>query len=180
MNKRDNPYTPGAGRKPRTLAGRDEELEAFVSLVERLGAGTYERSPIYTGLRSLGSPPGPILTSQLKWWYSLVSVQIWRGSSGRLYAPIRPISRGVLHERARIGQLHAVARARIRSDGCPWPVTVRGATEGVSFRPARLRAAGSRCPALNPSKARLRKRFPGTRRIPSPRGRRDSYTNKGG
>jgi hypothetical protein len=57
MNKRDNPYTPGAGRKPRTLAGRDEELEAFVSLVERLGAGTYERSPTYTGLRSLGSPP---------------------------------------------------------------------------------------------------------------------------
>jgi hypothetical protein len=56
MNKRDNPYTPGAGRKPRTLAGRDEELESFVSLVERLGAGTYERSPIYTGLRSLGSP----------------------------------------------------------------------------------------------------------------------------
>jgi len=54
MNKRDNPYTPGAGRKPRTLAGRDEELEAFVSLVERLGAGTYERSPIYTGLRGVG------------------------------------------------------------------------------------------------------------------------------
>ena len=54
MNKRDNPYTPGAGRKPRTLAGRDEELESFVSLVERLGAGTYERSPIYTGLRGVG------------------------------------------------------------------------------------------------------------------------------
>src|SRR5271157_971200 len=54
MNKRDNPYTPGAGRKPRTLAGRDEELEAFVSLVERLGAGAYERSLIYTGLRGVG------------------------------------------------------------------------------------------------------------------------------
>ena len=40
MNKRDNTYTPGAGRKPRTLAGRDKELESFVSLVERLGAGT--------------------------------------------------------------------------------------------------------------------------------------------
>ncbi len=43
MNKRDNPYTPGAGRKPRILAGRDQDLESFVSLVERLDAGTYER-----------------------------------------------------------------------------------------------------------------------------------------
>ena len=33
MNKRDNPYTPGAGRKPRTLAGRDQDLESFQSLV---------------------------------------------------------------------------------------------------------------------------------------------------
>jgi AAA ATPase domain len=54
MNKRDNPYTPGAGRKPRTLAGRDQDLESFQSLVERLDAGSYERSLIYTGLRGVG------------------------------------------------------------------------------------------------------------------------------
>jgi hypothetical protein len=54
MNKRENPYTPGAGRKPRTLAGRDQELESFQSLVERLDAGAYERSLIYTGLRGVG------------------------------------------------------------------------------------------------------------------------------
>jgi hypothetical protein len=54
MNKRDNPYTPGAGRKPRTLAGRDQDIEAFQSLVERLNAGTYERSLVYTGLRGVG------------------------------------------------------------------------------------------------------------------------------
>ena len=54
MNKRENPYTPGAGRKPRTLAGRDEDVEAFQSLVERLEAGTYERSLVYTGLRGVG------------------------------------------------------------------------------------------------------------------------------
>src|ERR1700739_714283 len=54
MNKRDNPYTPGAGRKPRTLAGRDHDLESFQSLVERLDAGSYERSLIYTGLRGVG------------------------------------------------------------------------------------------------------------------------------
>jgi hypothetical protein len=54
MNKRDNPYTPGAGRKPRTLAGRDADLESFQSLVERLDAGSYERSLVYTGLRGVG------------------------------------------------------------------------------------------------------------------------------
>ena len=54
MNKRDNPYTPGAGRKPRTLAGRDPDLEQFQDLVERLNSGSYERSLIYTGLRGVG------------------------------------------------------------------------------------------------------------------------------
>lgn len=47
MQKRDNPYTPGAGRKPPNLAGRDRDLEGFQSLIERLGAGGYERSLIY-------------------------------------------------------------------------------------------------------------------------------------
>jgi hypothetical protein len=54
VNKRDNPYTPGAGRKPPTLAGRDRDLEDFRALIERLGAGAYERSHIYSGLRGVG------------------------------------------------------------------------------------------------------------------------------
>jgi len=54
VNKRDNPYTPGAGRKPRTLAGRDPDLEQFQDLVERLNSGSYERSVVYTGLRGVG------------------------------------------------------------------------------------------------------------------------------
>jgi hypothetical protein len=54
VNKRDNPYTPGAGRKPRTLAGRDQDLENFQAVVERLDAGSYERSLVYTGLRGVG------------------------------------------------------------------------------------------------------------------------------
>jgi len=54
VNKRDNPYTPGAGRKPPTLAGRDRDLEDFQALVDRLGVGSYERSLIYSGLRGVG------------------------------------------------------------------------------------------------------------------------------
>lgn len=54
MNKRENPYTPGAGRKPPTLAGRDGDLENFQALIERLGTGGYERSLVYSGLRGVG------------------------------------------------------------------------------------------------------------------------------
>jgi len=54
VNKRDNPYTPGAGRKPRVLAGRDRDLDNVQALVERLSHGGYERSLIYSGLRGVG------------------------------------------------------------------------------------------------------------------------------
>jgi hypothetical protein len=54
LNKRDNPYTPGAGRKPRVLAGRDRDLDNVQALVERLSDGGYERSLIYSGLRGVG------------------------------------------------------------------------------------------------------------------------------
>jgi len=55
MDRRKNPYTPGAGRKPDKLAGRDEDLRDFQVLVERLGDGTYERSVAFSGLSVLGS-----------------------------------------------------------------------------------------------------------------------------
>jgi AAA ATPase domain len=54
VHKRDNPYTSGAGRKPPMLAGRDRDLEDFQALIERLAAGSYERSLIYSGLRGVG------------------------------------------------------------------------------------------------------------------------------
>ena len=54
MDPRENPYTPGAGRKPPLLAGRDRELEEFALLLARLGEGRYERSRLYSGLRGVG------------------------------------------------------------------------------------------------------------------------------
>ncbi len=54
MLRRDNPYTPGAGRKPPHLAGRDQDLEDFCSLIEALSAGGADRSFIYYGLRGVG------------------------------------------------------------------------------------------------------------------------------
>jgi len=54
VNKRENPYTPGAGRKPPLLAGRDADVDDVRVLVERLSDGGYERSIVYSGLRGVG------------------------------------------------------------------------------------------------------------------------------
>ena len=54
MDARANPYAPGAGTKPPALTGRDEEIEAFVVLIERLGQGVPGQSMIVKGLRGVG------------------------------------------------------------------------------------------------------------------------------
>lgn len=49
-----NPYTPGSGRKPHSLQGRDREIEAFDLLVARAKARRYDRGMILSGLRGVG------------------------------------------------------------------------------------------------------------------------------
>jgi hypothetical protein len=49
-----NPYAPGAGQRPPELAGRDEQLQAFDVLLERIARGRPERSVVLTGLRGVG------------------------------------------------------------------------------------------------------------------------------
>ncbi len=49
-----NPYAPGAGQRPPELAGRDDELQAFAVVLERVARGRPERSVILTGLRGVG------------------------------------------------------------------------------------------------------------------------------
>jgi AAA+ ATPase superfamily predicted ATPase len=49
-----NPYTPGAGSRPRELAGRDAEIAQFDTLLGRLERGNPERSMIVSGLRGVG------------------------------------------------------------------------------------------------------------------------------
>jgi hypothetical protein len=54
VKRSTNPYTPGAGRRPAKLAGRDEDLEGFQVLLERLHEDRHERSMIFSGLRGIG------------------------------------------------------------------------------------------------------------------------------
>jgi hypothetical protein len=49
-----NPYAPGAGQRPPELAGRDEQLDRFTVVLERIQRGRPERSMILTGLRGVG------------------------------------------------------------------------------------------------------------------------------
>ena len=52
-----NPYQPGAGRRPREIAGRDRQLRAFQTSVERCELGFGERSLVLSGLRGEETAP---------------------------------------------------------------------------------------------------------------------------
>lgn len=52
-NKR-NPYTPGAGRPPAYLAGREKELEDIQGILDDLADNDCVRSVIFYGLRGVG------------------------------------------------------------------------------------------------------------------------------
>ena len=49
-----NPYTPGSGRKPPSLQGRDVEVNAFDLLVAKAARRHYDRGMMLTGLRGVG------------------------------------------------------------------------------------------------------------------------------
>jgi hypothetical protein len=49
-----NPYAPGAGQRPPELAGRDDQLQAFNVVLERVARSRPERSIVLTGLRGVG------------------------------------------------------------------------------------------------------------------------------
>ncbi len=54
MDPRSNPYTPNAGARPPALVGRDDELQSFEVLLDRLRHGYAEQSLLITGLRGVG------------------------------------------------------------------------------------------------------------------------------
>ena len=49
-----NPYTPNAGAQPPAILGRDDQLQRFDLLVQRLSRERTEQSMIITGLRGVG------------------------------------------------------------------------------------------------------------------------------
>ena len=54
MDAARNPFTPGAGARPPTLAGRRAETDACVLAATRMGNGLHARSLLLSGLRGVG------------------------------------------------------------------------------------------------------------------------------
>jgi type II secretory pathway predicted ATPase ExeA len=54
MDSVTNPYTPNAGAAPEIVVGRDDQIDAFRTLLRRLERGRTEQSMIITGLRGVG------------------------------------------------------------------------------------------------------------------------------
>jgi DNA transposition AAA+ family ATPase len=57
-----NPYSPGAGRPPAALVGRDPQLQAWRVALERVAAGRTSQSLVLYGLRGVGKT---VLLAQL-------------------------------------------------------------------------------------------------------------------
>lgn len=54
MKATTNPYTPNAGAEPQAIVGRDDQLESFDQLLERISRRKSGQSMIVTGLRGVG------------------------------------------------------------------------------------------------------------------------------
>jgi len=54
MDKKENPYSPGAGRIPFALAGREKSIEDFEAAMSRIEIGTDARPSALYGLRGVG------------------------------------------------------------------------------------------------------------------------------
>ena len=97
MDPITNPYAPGAGQRPPELAGRDEQLQRFDVVLERVAKGRPERSLVLTGLRGVGKT---VLLNAMR------SLAVKRGwGTGKLEArPGQPLRRplaGALHQAVR-------------------------------------------------------------------------------
>jgi Cdc6-like AAA superfamily ATPase len=86
MDARENPYAPGAGTKRPALTGRDEQLDTFQVLLDRLNRGVAGQSMIVKGLR------GVARTVLLNTFEDPRGRGRWRRSSDRsrpAWAPLR-------------------------------------------------------------------------------------------
>ena len=96
-----NPYSPGAGRKPAALVGRDDAMNAWETSIERVQIGRTDQPVVLYGLRGVGKT---VLLSEFrrnatkKDWI-VAQVEAGSGKSLRellgeaLYAPLSDLAR---------------------------------------------------------------------------------------
>jgi hypothetical protein len=78
VNPIANPYTPNAGAQPQAIVGRDDQLESFELLLQRMIRGRSEQSMIITGLRGVGKTVllGQFRTKALAESWSVIEMEV--------------------------------------------------------------------------------------------------------
>ena len=128
MNPVDNPYTPGAGKPPRELAGRREVLEAVRIELARQAAGGASKSTLLVGLRGVGKT---VLLNRIRETAAaegIVAVQVEAEEGRTLPAMLAPQLRSALIQLSRIEAARALAQSALRvlrSFAEAWKVSIR-------------------------------------------------------
>jgi hypothetical protein len=109
-----NPYAPGAGSPPPELAGRDEELDLFTILLDRLASGRAAKPILVYGLRGVGK------TVLLRRFEEIARARSWAvasfeaSSTRNLRSDLAGESRRLLLDLGRTGRARERLRALVR------------------------------------------------------------------
>lgn len=108
-----NPYSPGSGRRPEPLVGREVELGAFDTLVARTRTGRGDRGIVLTGLRGVGKTVllNEMQTYASKFDWMTVRIEARRDSEGAAVAR-RALARGLVAAARRLDPDTRTARMK--------------------------------------------------------------------
>lgn len=130
-----NPYSPGAGKRPPALVGRDDQMEAFDVAVRRLAVGRADRSQMLTGLRGVGKTVLLREFRDVAAGHGWVSQSIEAGEDSPFVHQIVAVSQGALLDltpRRRLSQLASRALGVLKSFQVSWDIPAAGTlTVGV-------------------------------------------------
>src|SRR5665648_478623 len=100
MDAVTNPYTPNAGAEPQRVVGRDDQLQSFDLLLQRLARGKTEQSMIITGLRGVGKTVllGQFRTKALRSGWVVVEFEVSKNDDSHFRRTIGAKLRTSLHE----------------------------------------------------------------------------------
>lgn len=122
MDPARNPYTPNAGAEPEVVVGRDDQLQSFDLLLNRLASGRTEQSMIITGLRGVGKTVllGQFRSKALLADWIVVEVEVSKHEESQFRREMLAKLRTALFElspRARWGEKAKRAAAVLKSFG---------------------------------------------------------------
>lgn len=115
MDRRRNPYAPGAGAPPPELAGRDDLVERAAVALDRIRAGRPARSFVFYGLRGVGKTVllNKILLDAEDRGFVVMSIEAPEGRS--LPGVLAPTLRSILLKLDRGQAMSATARRALQA-----------------------------------------------------------------